>query len=152
MTKECNEMHVLKSLRRQVVDKSRPIVFAALICLSLFIPTATSRAQQAPHTPPSGTPERQAIFDAMRALGDIHNRVFVVRYLMVQNGWAWTTGDPQSSDGKSRYERESALLRNNGSGWKVVDQPCTEADCDDIKEIARIRVRYPQAPAGSFPK
>src|SRR5271166_4733497 len=107
--------------------------------------------QQAPYTPEAGSQERKAIFDAMRALGDIHDRVFVVRYLKVQNGWAWMMGDPQSPDGKSHYESESALLRNDGTGWKVLDQPCTEADCDDKKEMARIRAAYPKAPAGIFP-
>ena len=134
------------------LGKQSLIGLTTFVCMSLVISATSSHAQQAPYTPPSGNPERQAIFDAMRARGDIRNRIYVVRYLMVQDGWAWTVGDPQSSDGKSHYERESALLRNDGSGWKVLDQPCAEADCDDLKEMARIRATYPQAPAGIFPK
>ncbi len=137
---------------RDRLAKQGLIGLTTFVCLSLVLSATSSRAQQAPYTPPSGSPERQAIFDAMRARGDIRNRIYVVRYLMVQNGWAWTVGYPRSSDGKSRSERESALLRKVGSGWKVLDQPCAEAECDDIKEMARIRATYPQAPAGIFPK
>ena len=136
---------------RQEPGKSGRIFFAALICISVVLPAGRSYAQQTPYTPPAGSEERKAILNAMRALGDIHDRVFVLRYLKVQNGWAWLMGDPQSPDGKNHYESESALLRNEGTGWKVLDQPCTEADSDSKKEMARIRTAYPKAPAGIFP-
>jgi hypothetical protein len=125
----------------------------AIHCTSLllFFYAAPLCAQPAPYTPVPGSTERNAIFDALRTLGDNHTRVFVVRYLKVQNGWAWVTGDPQSPDGKSHFETESALLRNDGTGWKVLDQPCSEGDCDPAKEIARIRAAYPDAPARIFP-
>jgi hypothetical protein len=88
----------------------------------------------------------------MRAKGDDRNRVFVMRYLMVQDGWAWMVADPQSPDGKNHFEPESALLRRDGKGWKVVDQPCGEGDCDAGKELARIRKASPAAPPRIFPK
>jgi hypothetical protein len=89
--------------------------------------------------------------DAMRTLGDNHTRVFVVRALEVEDGWAWMAGDPQSPDGLSHFESESALLHKDNGVWKVVDQPCAEADCDPAKELARIRAAYPAAPPGIFP-
>jgi hypothetical protein len=112
---------------------------------------AATSAQQAAYTPEPGSAERKAIFDAMRKLGDNPTRVFVVRYLKVQDGWAWVTGDPQSPDNSSHFETESALLRNAGSGWKVLDQPCGEGDCDFKKELARIRAAHPSAPVAIFP-
>jgi hypothetical protein len=127
------------------------IVFAGLVWASAMLSTGPSCAQQAPYTPKAGSQERKAIFDAMRVLGDDHDRVFAVRYLKVQNGWAWMLVDPQSPDGKSHYESESALLRKDHARWKVLDQPCGEADCDDKKEMARIKAAFPQAPAGIFP-
>jgi hypothetical protein len=136
---------------RQKLGKSGHIFFAVLVCISVVLSAGPSYAQQAPYTPPAGSEERKAVLNAMRALGDIHDRVFVLRYLKMQNGWAWFMGDPQSPDGKNHYESESALLRNEGAGWKVLDQPCTEADCDSKKEMARIRAAYPKAPAGIFP-
>ena len=135
----------------QGLGKIGRIVFAGLVWVSAALSAGPSYAQEAPYTPVAGSQERKAIFDAMRALGDNHDRVFVVRYLKAQNGWAWMTADPQSPDGKSHYESESALLRNDGAGWKVLDQPCTEADCDGNKEMARIKAAYPKAPAGIFP-
>jgi hypothetical protein len=144
-------MHRFHSLQRHELGKSARIVFAGLVWVSLILSAGPSYAQEAPYTPVAGSQERKAIFDAMRALGDIHDRVFVVRYLKVQNGWAWLMTDPQSPDGKSHYESESALLRNDGTGWKVLDQPCSEADCDGKKEMARIRAAYPKTPAGIFP-
>jgi hypothetical protein len=113
--------------------------------------SAAASAQPAAYTPEPGSAERKAIFDAMRKLGDNPTRVFVVRYLKVQDGWAWVTGDPQSPDNTSHFETESALLRNAGGGWKVLDQPCGEGDCDFKKELARIRAAHPSAPEGIFP-
>jgi hypothetical protein len=136
---------------RQEPGKSGHVFFAALVWISVVVSAGPSYAEQAPYTPLAGSAERKAIFNAMRAQGDIHDRVFVLRYLKVQNGWAWLVGDPQSPGGKNHFESESALLRNDGTGWKVLDQPCTEADCDDKKEMARIKAASPKAPAGIFP-
>jgi hypothetical protein len=124
---------------------------AILLWVSVLLSAPLALAQQGPHTPKPGTPERKAIADAMRAKGDDHSRVFVVRYLMVQDGWAWIVADPHSSDGKNHYETESALLRKDATGWKVVDQPCSEFDCDADRELARIKQAFPAAPPRIFP-
>jgi hypothetical protein len=87
----------------------------------------------------------------MRALGDIHDRIFVARYLKVFRDWAWVTADPQSRDNTQHYETESALLKRTGLKWRVVDQPCAEGGRDQKKELARIRKRFPDAPAAIFP-
>jgi hypothetical protein len=109
-------------------------------------------AQESPTNPPPGSTERKAILDAMRARGDLHNRIFIVRYLKVQGGWAWLIVDPRSPDGKNQYETESALLHKEVPGWKVADQPCTDEGCDDKAEMARIRAAYPNAPRAIFPR
>jgi hypothetical protein len=119
--------------------------------LALALTLTSALAQPGPHTPAAGTPERNAIFDAMRALGDNRDRVFVARYLKVLGDWAWVTADPQSRDNTQHFETESALLQRTGQKWRVVDQPCAEADCDQNKELARIRKRFPDAPAAIFP-
>jgi hypothetical protein len=104
------------------------------------------------HTrPPPGSAQRKAILDALRARGDLHNRIFIVRYLKVQKGWAWVSADSQSPDGKNHYETESALLQKAGPGWRVVDEPCTDEGCDDKAEMARIRAANRNAPATIFP-
>jgi len=119
---------------------------------ALFLALSPGLAQAGAHTPPVGSPERKAIFDAMRALGDNHTRVFVVQSLKVEDGWAWVSAVPQSPDGSQHFEAESALLDNIGGRWRVLDQPCGEGDCDEQKEVARIRAAYPQAPADIFPQ
>jgi hypothetical protein len=118
---------------------------------ALAVALSSVAAQTSVHVPPAGSTERKAILDAMRALGDNHDRIFVVRYIKVAAGWAWITVNPQSADGKQHYETESALLQKAAAGWKVVDQPCSEGDCDDKQELARIRAKFPAAPAAIFP-
>jgi hypothetical protein len=134
--------------------RSRLVVWAARLAgalLALSVTLQSVVAQTGVHIPPAGSAERKAIFDAMRTLGDNHDRIFVVRHLKVADGWAWVIADPQSPDGKQRYETESALLHATGAGWRVVDQPCSEDGCDDKKELARIRAKFPAAPAAIFP-
>jgi hypothetical protein len=74
-------------------------------------------------TPGPGSPERRAILDALRAEMRRFDRrpvEFVVRHLRVQSGWAWLAADPQSPGGRSRYEREAALLVRRAGRWQVV--------------------------------
>ena len=103
------------------------------------------------HTPAAGSAERKAILDAMRELGDNHDRVLVVRYLRVSKDWAWVAGEPQSSDGTQHYEAESALLHKVNERWSVVDRPCAEADCNERAEIMRMLAKFPAAPSTIFP-
>ena len=90
--------------------------------------------------------------EALRKMGDLPDRVFMVRTFRIQRDWAWVVADPQSSDGKQRYETQSALLRNVGGSWKVVDQPCTEESCNTTNAMLRIRHAHPKAPAALFAK
>jgi len=122
------------------------------VVTALLFALSPGLAHAGPYTPPPGSPERKAIFDAMRAIGDDHTRVFVVLSLKVENGWAWTSVNPQSADGSQHFEPESALLEKVGGHWQVLDQPCGEGDCDPQKELARIRAAHPQAPADIFPQ
>ena len=125
--------------------------FFALLAASVSAAAAPSAFAAKVYTPPKGSTERKAIMNALRAKGDDQDRIFVVRYLKVSQGWAWATVDPQSSDGQNHYETESALLRKTGKTWKVIDQPCSEADCDGDEEIARIQDENPDAPEEIFP-
>lgn len=125
-------------------------LFALSIAVSLSGLAEASLAQPAA-TPSPGSPVRKAIMDAMRATGEDKTRIFIVRRLSVANGWAWLDVAPQSRNGRNRYESESALLRQRGEAWAVVDQPCSKAGCDTKKEVRRIRGAFPGAPASIFP-
>ena len=112
------------------------------------------------YTPARGGAERKAIMDAMRA----HRRrfdsrpvTFVVSRLRVQRGWAWISVQPQSPDGRSRYEGEDALLRRRSGRWAVVEvMPAVgeregtalEEDCAWFQDLRR---RFPSLPAAILP-
>jgi hypothetical protein len=134
----------MDALQRTFPSWGARIAATALLAGSLHATAAGA------YTPATGSPERVAIYDALRAVGDNHARVFVVVSLKVENGWAWTLVKPQSRDGSQHFEPESALLHQAGGRWQVVDQPCGEGDCDPDKELARIRAAHPQAPADIF--
>jgi hypothetical protein len=144
-----------KKMRPLDVDRLRSpagIGQAIAVAAALILVLSPGLARAGAYTPPAGSPERKAIFDALRATGDDHTRVFVVLSLKVENGWAWTSVSPQSADGSQHFEPESALLEKVGGRWQVLDQPCGEGDCDPQKEVARIQAAHPQAPADIFPQ
>jgi len=112
------------------------------------------------YTPARGSAERKAIMDAMRA----HRRrfdprpvTFVVSNLRVQRGWAWLAVQPQSPDGRSRYEGEEALLRRRNGRWAVAEvMPAVgeregtplEEDCAWFQDLRR---RFPSLPVAILP-
>jgi hypothetical protein len=113
------------------------------------------------HTPARGSAERQAIMDALRAhrrRSDARPVIFVVNYLRVQRGWAWTTVTPQSPDGRSRYEEESALLRLRAGRWEVVESMPAfgeregTADEEDCAWFQHLRRRRPAVPISILPR
>ena len=118
------------------------------------------------HTPPMGSPERQAQMDALR---EEYNKshtyrgsiTFVVNYLKVHNGWAWTNPEPHSSDSQDQFGENSGFLLHQEKGqWQVMKVPPMVNDPDDPenldyptrKDIERIRKMYPSIPTDIFPK
>ena len=111
-------------------------------------------AQSQSYTPERGTPERQAITDALRlpVQKQLKTKViFKIDYLKVQNGWAFLRGVPQQANGSAvdyhgtPYQTAIAagafddgivaLLRKRGGKWQVVkfvigatDVPYTDWD------------------------
>lgn len=114
------------------------------------------------HTPAPGSSERRAILEALRPMVpeiDGSKVVFVVRYLRVFKGWSWIEADPESADGRNRFEPLHCLLRKVGDRWVVMEvRPCCgdcedDPDCRDRKRYFRkLRSRFPQAPADIFPR
>lgn len=105
-----------------------------------------------PYTPDAASTVRRAIVDGLRAAGERPERRVVVADMRVQDGWAWVVADPQSRDGRERFERESALMQRVGAQWRVVAQPCGDAGCETAREIRRIRKEFSEAPAAIFPR
>jgi hypothetical protein len=117
-----------------------------------------------PHTPPPGSAERRAIFDALRA--DMQRRHgyilhFTARHLAVAGGWAWADVDPEDDAG-GRYESVAALLRRGSEGWRVIEYlpgfgeregTPLEDDCRWFQDLLRRRTSVPAAilPAAARP-
>jgi hypothetical protein len=123
------------------------------------------------HTPAKGSPERQAIMDALRSLFDDRRNpsyephrgtlTFVVSFLKVHNGWAWVNADPRSSDpGDSFGENSGFLLQAQNEKWKVMALPPMVDDPDDpenldypsAKDVEKIKRKYPTVPRDIFPR
>lgn len=113
-------------------------------------------------TPAPGTPERKAIMNALRATGmqgeGEWRTVFVVEYLKVADGWAWTHTLPQTANGMNKFEPVSALLEKKGGRWSVVAfRPCCgdcadDPDCaDDRRYFKRLHEQFPEVPVEIFP-
>ncbi len=105
--------------------------------LLLFLCQALAQNQS--YTPERGTPERQAITDALRLPVQKQLKtkiIFKIDHLKVQNGWAFLRGIPQQADGSAVDYRGTpyqtaigagafddgivALLRKRGGKWQVV--------------------------------
>ena len=66
-------------------------------------------------------------------------------------GWGWDDVRPVFRRLEDHFLGDGEH-HGTGGGWRVVDQPCGEEDCDARKEVARIRRANPAAPAGIFPR
>lgn len=116
------------------------------------------------HSPGTGNPERKAILDGLRGwVKKTHNieATFVVKSIKVKDAWAWVVVNPQSKDGKNRYEPISAALRRGGSGaWTVqlADPRVEWMVADNLSEAAArgkllkmLSRSYPDLPVGIVP-
>jgi uncharacterized protein YceK len=106
------------------------------------------------HTPPDGSPERNAILQAVHhALGrqGRKNVVLDVPYLKVHNGWAWIQVNPKSADGRQHYESQSGLLQQTGSKWTLLEWMPAEEGTDYTKYFQKLKAKYPSAPPDIFP-
>lgn len=111
-------------------------------------------------TPAPGSSVRRAILDAMRTEMRRFDRrpvEFVVRHLRVQSGWAWLAVDPQSPGGRSRYEREDALLVRRARGWQVVARMPAAGEREgtplerDSAWFTNLLTRFPSVPRAILP-
>ena len=107
-------------------------------------------------TPPVGSSERKAIMNTLRAFLKENldvEAVFVVRWLKVKDGWAWAETDPQSRDGKNRYEPFFALLEKNEGVWTIAEVPPLEEDSPPVDDeyFKGLIEKFPGLPCDVFP-
>jgi len=111
-----------------------PCILPSLLCLALVILGATTPlSAQTPHTPKPGSPERQAICDAMRAFVQAEYAektlpkpvVFKIDTLRVQGDFAYLECLPQFNDGSDAVPQYLPdigymhCLQRSPQGWKV---------------------------------
>ena len=107
------------------------------------------------HTPPEGSPERNAIVQATKhalARQGRKNVVLIVPYLKVHDGWAWIQVNPQSADGTQHYESQSGLLQQETNKWRLLEWMPAEEGTDYTKYFKNLKAKYPSAPPDIFPQ
>ena len=123
----------------------KSLSFAIVLTLMMGIGTGSCAAGPLRNSgvslPAPGTMERRAILDGLRYWVRTHLGLkvrFVVRHLKVKSDWAWVVTEPQSPDGKEKYEPLSALLKKGKNCWTVVAVPSGEcAAADDPERSCR---------------
>ncbi len=116
-------------------------------------------AKKGAYTPPPGSAEQKAI---LKALGEklkstTHLKmVFTVKYLKVQDCWAWIHVLPKSPDGTQTYEDVNALMEKKAGCWQVAEIACTEEgnpNCLGSPDyFTKLKARFPGVPSDIFPK
>jgi hypothetical protein len=134
MTRESSNRPLPEPAKRLARTFGRVLVAVLVLAFS-----ATAQAQQRPHTPERGSPERQALMDALREpvrreVGK--SAIFEVRELRVLGDWAFADVSPREPDGSpldysgtpmGEAWRDGlvddgmyALLRRTGGRWRVL--------------------------------
>ena len=119
------------------------------------------------HTPPEGSPEREAVLEGLRRHwqasrnpdgGTYRGRItFHVGYLKVHNGWAWVNAEPRSSAPKERFPENSGfLLRLQAGRWQVMKTPPMDDNGDGAfnpspGDLERIKKMYPSIATDVIP-
>jgi len=109
------------------------------------------------HTPEKGSPERQAIMDALR--GD-QKVMFQVNYLKVHNGWCWVDTTPLNKSGRATAEGGPNLLHFENERWKAMDLSKVPEDPNDPLGpedasptfVQNLMKKFPGVPRDIFPK
>jgi len=106
--------------------------------------------------------ERKAILNSLRGIHRELDLIFVVKYLKVNNGWAWIETNPRTLDGMGQFEPIDALLHKEKGKWviKHTKPCCGEWEDDpkwkDIKDMEgyfkKLKGMFPEAPQDLFPK
>ena len=110
------------------------------------------------YTPPRESLERKSLFLALSEGIDPSRTLrlsFVVKYLKVNNGWAWVFAVPQSQDGEIQYSPVYALMHQQGGTWKVEAHTRPEKNNPDFLfntgYLEKLTKRFPEAPPDIFP-
>ena len=128
-----------------------PRVILLLIVLMCISSTSGAKVTN----PLPGSPERRAIMDSLRQpvqKSAKEKPVFHAVELNAENGWAFVTAIPKDTSGKRVLlsgQTVCAVLRKNGSGWRVLEVAYSPPD--RVYQAAQVLLeRHPEAPALIF--
>lgn len=130
------------------------LLLVGLVCP--ILPGAAGACGKEAVTPPVGSQARKAILAPLRAFLKENfqvEAVFVVRWLKVKGDWAWIETDPQSKDGKNRYEPFLALLEKTGGKWTIAEVPPLEEDSPPVdgEYFRKLMAKHPGVLPEIFP-
>ncbi len=115
------------------------------------------------HTPDKGSPERNAILDALHQVyttGSGSAAKFLVHHFKVHSGWAWINVVPLDKNQKPEGEEWPSLLHLVNGKWVIVDLIAINDDPTDpvgpmdpsAKYLRAVQKKYPTVPSDIFPK
>lgn len=113
--------------------------------------SSTSRA----YIPARGGSTRKAIADGLRRdVGKFSGRyvVFNFTHIKVSGRWAYAETNPESPDGKNKYEPVAALLKRDGSTWNVVGRVVADGETSRSTALRRLKSRFSSVPRAIFPR
>lgn len=104
-------------------------LFLFLLCVSIGCVAAFAQKNEATaHVPAKGSPERQAILDALRGDQQVQ---FQVHFIKVHDGWCWVDTTPLDKNGRATAEGGPNLLHLEEGKWKVKDLSTVPEDPKD---------------------
>lgn len=126
-----------------------------LLCSVIALGQKTEAA--AAHVPAKGSPERQAILDALRGDQQIQ---FQVHFIKVHDGWCWADTTPLDKSGRATAEGGPNLLHQEDGKWKVKDLSAVPEDPKDPlgaedaspTYVKNVMKTFPGVPRDIFPK
>jgi hypothetical protein len=135
--------------------KTRSLFLLLIISVCLTVVGQTN--PDTVHTPAKGSPERQAILDALRGTEQVQ---FQVHFIKVHNGWCWVDTTPLDKHGRATGEGGPNLLHLANGKWRVMDLSKVPDDPDDPlgpedaspQYLKNVRKTFPGVPADIFPK
>jgi hypothetical protein len=139
------------------------VLLGSVVSIFSFTVLGQSPGTDQLHTPAKGSPERQAILDAVREEykeGADHPAEFKVNYLKVHNGWAWINVTPLDASGKPVADPAPLLFYNDNGKWAAKDLNDVQLEGDEHegphspsrKYIAALQKKYPGVPTDIIPK
>jgi hypothetical protein len=130
------------------------VFLLTLLCCVIALGQNTEAAA---HVPAKGSPERQAILDALRGDQQIQ---FKVNFIKVHNGWCWADTTPLDKGGRPTAEGGPNLLHQEDGKWKVKDLSAVPEDPKDPLAaedasptfVRNVMKTFPGVPRDIFPK